>query len=412
MFRCFFRHILLVSVCFLLLAASARADAGTEYFQRQWRYVSETSAVIYWQLGDISKAAVSYVEYGRTRELGQKTPTAKGPRWAQFHRLKGLETRAKYYYRMVVIDQGSQQEKRSGIKEFTTVERKETVRIPGDFLSGPPYVLDKENTYYILTDDIITDGTAIEVAAKNVTLDLDGHTVTFGNNTTEQVYGVRLADPGGSTLCNGHIAQGARSRDYSAAVASLKRPVPSNIFGISTDVHLPNAYPMKFSNASKFKIHHNHLYSRVTEIECRHYPGNCLMEVYTYGGQIHIHDNLLTEGCHRGLLVRVQSRTARDIEVEYNDIRHHQQYVNGYALAARTNANIHHNKVTSTGRGVHLTGDGTLFHDNYIDITGHMHLSDLPAHTRPFHHRMVELHGIKFEGRQTRNCKIYNNFVR
>ncbi|MEA1997630.1 MAG: hypothetical protein U9N45_08310, partial [Gemmatimonadota bacterium] len=143
-----------------------------------------------------------------------------------------------------------------------------------------------------------------------------------------------------------------------------------------------------------------------------HFPGNCLMEVYTYGGEIHIHDNLLTEGCHRGLLVRVQSRTARDIEIEYNDIQHHQQYVNGYALAARTNANLHHNKVTSTGRGVHLTGDGTLFHDNYIDIQGHMHLSDLPARTRPFHHRMIELHGIKFEGRYTRNCKIYNNFVR
>ncbi len=41
-----------------------------------------------------------------------------------------------------------------------------------------------------------------------------------------------------------------------------------------------------------------------------------------------------------------------------------------------------------------------------------MTLSDLPERTRPFHHRMIELHGIKLEGSRARNCKIYNNFVR
>ena len=92
--------------------------------------------------------------------------------------------------------------------------------------------------------------------------------------------------------------------------------------------------------------------------------------------------------------------------------QHHQQYVNGYAISPGSGAIVHHNKITSTGRGVHLTGEGTQFYNNYIDTKGHQHLSDLPARTRPFHHRMIELHGVKFEGKNTKNCKIYNNFVR
>ena len=86
--------------------------------------------------------------------------------------------------------------------------------------------------------------------------------------------------------------------------------------------------------------------------------------------------------------------------------------MNGYALAPGPGALVHHNKVTSSGRGVHLTGEGTQFYNNYIDTKGHQQLSDLPARTRPFHHRLIELHGIKFEGRSAKNCKIYNNFVR
>jgi len=385
--------------------------ADNDSFQRRWSFVSETSAVIYWQLADISTAAAGYVEYGRTKSLGERTKTDGKPRWSHLHRLKNLETGSSYFYRMVIIDKQSQQERKSEILQFTTARKEEAVRIPQQ-VSGPPYVLDRPGGYYILTGDVTADGTVFEIAAAGVTLDLDGHTVVFGNNTHEQVYGVRFANPGKGTLCNGHIVQGKKSRDYSAAVASLKRPEPTEVFGITTDVHLKCAYPMLLSNAMRARIHHNHFYSRVTELESRHYPGNALLLVYIYGGDIHIHDNLLSEGCHRGIHTRILSRTVRNVEVDHNDIAHHQQYVNGYALIPCENSEFHHNKVTSTGRGAHLNGEGILFHHNYLDTRGHMHLSDLPARTRPFKHQMIELHGIKFEGRYAKNCKVYDNFVR
>ncbi len=383
-----------------------------EAFQRTWTYVSETSALIYWQLEEISLSANSYIEYGKTEDLGKQTTMTKKPRWAHWHRLKGLEPGETYYYRMVSVDPENSNKTMSEILKIKPEKKENVIRIPGDMTGPTPYILDQKDAYYLLTEDIKAEGTAIEIAAEGVTLDLDGHTVIFGDNTSEQVYGVRFADPGNTKLCNGHIVQGKRSRDYSTAVSSLDRPVPTEISGISTDVHLPNAFPLLMTHANAANIHHNNIYSRVTEIECRHYPGNALMRVYTYGGDIHIHDNLLTEGCHWGINIRISSRSAKNIEIDHNDIQHHQQYVNGYALSPSSGALVHHNKVTSSGRGVHLTGEGTHFYKNYIDTKGHQQLSDLPARTRPFHHRLIELHGIKFEGRSANNCKIYDNFVR
>ncbi len=393
--------------------AAQRADqVNNEAFQRIWTHVSETSAVIYWQLDDISKSANSFVEYGKTKSLGEQTLPTKKPRLAHWHRLKQLESGETTFYRMVSIDPRDGKRTQSEIFEIHPQKKENAIRIPGDISGSSPYVLDQKDALYILTEDIVADGTAIEIVGEGITLDLDGHTVLFGNNSEEQVYGVRFADPGSSTLCNGHILQGKKSRDYSKAVVSLDRPVPTEIYGISTDVHLPNAFPLYMTHANKAHIHHNQIYSRVTEIECRHYPGNALMRVYTYGGDIHIHDNLLTEGCHWGINVRISSRSAKNIEIDHNDIQHHQQYVNGYALAPSEGALVHHNKITSSGRGVHLKGEGTQFYNNYIDTKGHQQLSDYPARTRPFQHRLIELHGIKFEGNAAKNCVIYNNFVR
>jgi len=397
-------------LAFLLFMGIRAAEmSGSDPFSRQWIFSSETSAVIYWQLGEISESRTSCVEYGKTESLGQSTQVTKKPRWSHFHRLSGLDPGSTYYYRMVVTDTVTNIQTVSGIYQFTLRNNDKALRIPGD-LQGPPYILDQPDAYYILTGDITADGTAFEITATGVTLDLDGHTVTFGNNTSEQVFGVLFACEGKATLANGHIVQGARSKDYSCAVRSHGRPYPTEIFGISTDVHLKCAYPINFLNqASDLQIHHNHLYSRVTELESRHYPGNALLQVTISGGNIQIHDNLLTEGCHWGILLR---EGGINVEVEHNDIMHHQQYVNGYALAPCPGSDIHHNKVTSTGRGVHLTGEGILFHDNYFDHKGHMHLDDMPQGSRPFQHQMVELHGVKFEGNTARNCQVYNNFVR
>lgn len=390
------------------------ARGNPSAFAARWTHVSETSAVVYWRLPKIQDSALSYVLYGETTEYGEKTKVTREPRWAQFHRITGLETGKVYHYRMVNVDPVSKKEARSEDLTFTTEPAAGAVRIP-DGLQGPPYVLDRADTRYILTRDVRAAATAFEISAPGATLALDGHTVVFGDNCSEQASGVLVTAEGPVTVCNGHIVDGDRSGDYSAGVQTRWRPHPLTVFGVSTDVHNKCAYPMKiFGRTKGFVCHHNHLYSRVTEIESRHYPGNDLLRMDGIEGDVEVYDNIFTEGCHIGMRIG-GSKEARPgkVEIHHNDIRHHQQYVNGYAFAAGCpGADIHHNRVTSTGRCVHLTADGVRFHDNWCDTRGHMTLSDMPQGSRPWKHRRVELHGIKFEGGGSRNCKVYGNFMR
>jgi hypothetical protein len=158
-------------------------------------------------------------------------------------------------------------------------------------------------------------------------------------------------------------------------------------------------------------LHHNRFASFVTEIESRHYPGNDLLRIHTKGSDVAVHDNLLSEGAHRGIWI---GGAGGAIEIAHNDIRHHARYVNGYALslAAAGGMDVHHNRITSVGRGAHLTAADIRFHHNHLDLQGHMTLDDMPQGRRPFQEMRIELHGIKLEGHAVRGAKIYRNYTR
>jgi len=428
------RAILLLTAALTLLAAHTAtgaedvkgyvdpAPASDDPFQAQWKHVSETTAVIYWHVAGLSKEATgSYVEYGETDKYGQRTKTADRPtttkvrdpnsRWAHLHWIKGLEPGKTYHYRTVMTLDG----KKVTGKDLTFETKKVAgaVYLPGD-LKGPPYTLDKPNTTYVLTKDVTAPATAIIIDAPGVTLDLDGHTVTFGDDTDKAADGVATGKKatGKVIVRNGHIRQGKRCGVYSCAVGTRWRAYPLEVCGISTDVHLKCAYPMRvFGRGKDVDIHHNHLYSRTTDIASRHYPGNDLLRIDD-ATNVKVHHNLLTEGCHRGISLRSpKDAKPGNAEVYANDVRHHQQYVNGHAFVGMTYARVHHNHVTSTGRGMQIGSDVQIDH-NWFDLQGHMTLSDMPAGSRPWKQRRVELHGFKFEGKGCVNVKIHDNFMR
>lgn len=381
-------------------------------FNRPWTCVSETSAVIYWQLGDIQKQGLSWVEFGLTKKYGSATPKTEAPRWSQFHRITDLKPNTLYHYRMALKMDGKQLY--SPDLTFRTIKLKNAIPVPGK-LEGPPFLLNKRNATYILKEDILANESAIIIQANNVIFDMDGHQIIFGNNTDNQVFGVHLANKGKAVVKNGRIVQGQRSGKYSSCVESRWREYPAEVCGVSTHVDLPCAYPIRFFGITKgAHVHHNDLYSRVTEIESRHYPGNDLLRLDDIRDGVQVHDNRLTEGCHVGIRIGGgKAGSGKGPQIHHNDIQHHQRYVNGYALAvSRQGADIHHNKVTSTGRGVHLTASNIRLHHNHLDICGHMTLDDMPQGSRPWQERRVELHGIKFEGGEVKFCQVHDNFMR
>lgn len=377
-------------------------------FVRRWLHAGETSAVIYWQLESIEKSARSYVEYGLTAAYGQQTALSGEARLAQFHRLTGLNRNSTYHYRMVNVSAG--QESRSEDLTLSTADIADAIHIPAE-VSGPPYVLNQPNRHYVLTQNISATGSAIQINGAGVNLDLDGHTVTFGTSSSSMVFGVSLSGQGAVTVKNGHIVQGTPNGYYSAAIGSSQGGYARVISGISTSVHGLESYPVKLLNQNGVDLHHNNIISSVSEIVDRHSPGNDIVRLTQSGaGTNSIHDNLVTEGIHKGITVTGSGPVS---EVSYNDIRHHSRYVNGYALKCESaSVHIHHNRVTSIGRGIHITQPSVTVNDNYLNLTGHGDLDRPQGSSDPWEIIRVELHGIKFEGPAVTGSRVYNNFVR
>jgi hypothetical protein len=75
---------------------------------------------------------------------------------------------------------------------------------------GTMYVLDQANTIYTLATDVTTTGTAFVVGAANVTLNLNGHTVTYDNSAPIAVYNSNFA-LGSGTNVPGWNVSGARN---------------------------------------------------------------------------------------------------------------------------------------------------------------------------------------------------------
>lgn len=394
-----------------------------------WVHEGKTSAVIYWRLDDISREAKGYVEYGETDKYGSTTPAWRDTRWAQLHWIRELNPETTYYYRVVVFDRGK--EIHSANKTFTTKKHENAVEIKtgpdgkpeigegmgqgGNF--GSALVLNKADTTYILTGDFKADGSGIEIAAAGITLELDGHTIEFSRNTTKQVFGIIVNGPNAKVF-NGRIVQGATGGDYGYGFAGRGAVDGLEVSGLDIFVHRDCAYPLSlFRRAGgKVNLHHNHLYNTVRKVQSRHYPGNDLLRVdIQEGAEVEINDNIFTEGCHRA--INCTGGPAKSLKIHHNDIRHHQQYVNGYAFNGQlANGKIYKNRVTSTGRTVHLVAPGIEFYENWLYTKGHMHRSDSPQNRGDgpgkWHDRRIELHGIKFEGKNSKDIKVHDNFMK
>jgi hypothetical protein len=102
--------------------------------------------------------ARTYVAYGDSEPLDRKTavspvsPITGQPYWSHFHRLTGLQPEKAYHYRMVCRGTNGE-EVVDRIREFRTTRYTDAVAVPGD-LPGPPFVLDRSNSTYVMTEDI------------------------------------------------------------------------------------------------------------------------------------------------------------------------------------------------------------------------------------------------------------------
>lgn len=265
-----------------------------------WQHVSENSAVV---AVETNLPATVHVEYGPTTAYGRKTEPSDRPYYIHIHYLRGLETGQALHYRVVATDERGN----TITGEDQTITPKPIAGAV--YLTGKettPISLDQGGATYVLQGDINADGTALSVVAPGVTIDLNGHTVTYNNApaekspdiqrefgalATEGVQGIRCgyAARASTKVFNGTIRQGAGGGGY-GSVPLLVRG--TEVAGVTLDYH---GSQVSGIDGELKSAHHNVLLDRGTELTNRHQGVQCI------GNTADVRFNLIKRARQRGV---------------------------------------------------------------------------------------------------------------
>ncbi|GEM_PF-1260486 len=198
----------------------------------EWIHVSENSASIGFQT---NLPAVTWIEYGTTTAYGQRTDPTDRFYSIHLQQLKGLQTGQTYHYRIVAVDERGQ--------VLMSEDRTITPQvIPGAIYlyqkaDGSPHQLTQGGKTYVLKEDLIVSGKAIDSLRDDITIDLNGHTIIFGQGAqaAADVWGIDIRGGyNGATEING---QGSRVRVVNGTIMQGESPVMQT----NTDPYLLNA---------------------------------------------------------------------------------------------------------------------------------------------------------------------------
>jgi len=290
-------------------------------------------------------------------------------------------------------------------------------------------LLDQPGETYILQNDVEYDGTCFAVDGDDITLDLNGHTVSFYNpNPLDYSFGVichpSFVPPGRSSswqgggdnfhLTNGHIIQASddtkhADTSYGTMSHCLYARSCHNMEISDMEFTANSQYDatiIRLRSSSSAVVHNLRINNNVQNITDRHWPGQSSLLVEGGSGDYEIFNVEIMGGPHKGMDI---GGTFDTCDVHDNAINHDQSYVNGYAFAlGGDNLNVYDNTVVPVqGRGVHITGDNIEFHHNYMSlklgrVTDHYSQTD-------YHGIFTNVHGVKFEGGT--NSRVYSNTV-
>jgi len=341
-----------------------------------WQHVSETSAVFAWET---NLPAKTHVEYGETARYGKKTPEPERHLYLHVHYLKALKPETTYHCRFVSVDERGKRAV-SGDVTFQTRKVPGAIRVPGN-LGRAPYVLDRANATYVLTEDITSDGTAIFLAAPGVTLDLNGHTVTYDDkkDTSQQgACGIRGHKRRGLRLSklkvlNGTIKRGKGKSTTRRIYEDLYGPMffygprEMEIAGVTVDYDGEQVIALLWiNNGDRNDVHHNVFLDRATRLINRHVGLDIVAARFDNS---RVHHNLVKRTRHRGLRCG-----GTNTELYSNEVYIDSWATNSYGLWVGDDAVGHHNRVF--GSGFHPIGlmlgyinaKNRKYHSNYIQM--------------------------------------------
>ena len=368
----------------------AFVDSGT------WTFGSERSAVV---AMETRLRADAVLEYGETAAYGKQLQD-KELHYIHVFYLADLAPDKTYHVRLTCTDRNG----RKAVSRDVAVETKtvaDAVHIPDD-LPGPPYELNKPNTTYIVTKDIVAPKTAFRIPAAGVTLDLGGHTVTYNEEhmglptdsfnvmVKDSAFGVRAVAPKDLKILNGTIRQGKGNDEGSYTTIGfnpiyLTGGANSEIAGVTcvyagTQItgiigHYPGA---------GIRIHHCVVDDGGNRISDRHQQCGAIKLASPGGGKLY---NNLVKRARQGAL----PSAGTNVEVAHNELHIDSHSINSFGIGVKDGSDVHDNRIF--GRGDNVIGIGTTggcdkvkLHDNYIWLQAH----DISAYKQDLNTKEME----------------------
>ncbi len=279
-------------------------------------------------------------------------------------------------------------------------------------------VLSTAGETYVLQNDVSSTGTCFAIAADNITLNLNGRTVTYGTAAGDNVFGVAMP-PGYATditranfpglpdsafgggnnaiIHNGSITQGAGDGVNSHAIYGR---LGTEIYNTITTVHGDDTDNIYFVWARDVLIHDNTAYNNSTVVSNRH-QGKGVIESLRDSGNTKIYNNTIIGGPQWGIRLSHNSGGETGFEIYGNTISQNARVANPYSIGAHAdNLKVYDNVLTPTnGRGIHVLRDNIEVFNNTVTVQEGPNAEYAGGWS----------HGIKLEG--TTNSSIHDNTV-
>ncbi|MCC6347924.1 MAG: hypothetical protein IT388_12110, partial [Nitrospirales bacterium] len=245
------------------------------------------------------------------------------------------------------------------------VEKPERARVRE--ITGPA-TLDRPDTEYVLQNDVAAEGTAFTIKASNVTLNLNGYTVTYGTRDAEAAYGVSVEGEKRENiaLLNGKIIQGEGECRGKPASGKNCNPVYAyetfgmEIGGVEIIWHSADTHGIHLQWGRDAHVHHSVIRDLGTEVKDRHQGIDAVSAGRVVNAKVH-HTIVRTR--------QVGIRVGEGGEVYNNEVHIDSRVTNSVGVSTASGM-IHHNKVF--GSGVHPIGiwpgrNGKVF-SNYVEV--------------------------------------------
>lgn len=271
-----------------------------------WQHVSEDSATLAFET---NLPATLHVEYGEGKTLDQTTQPSDRPRYIHLVRLTGLKPGKTIQYKAVAKDERGNAVTLAG-KPIAPKKIDKAVYLTADMPT--PIKLDKAGVTYVLKGDLVAKGTALSVTAQGVTIDLNGHTVTyndeagpsdgeqkeFGAFAAQGRQGIRCGygTRGSVKIFNGTIKKGAGNGGYGHAPIQARA---EEIAGIT--ISYAGTQVSGIDGEAK-NVHHNVITDLGSELTNRHQGVQCI------GVSGNVHHNLIARARQRGVNAQSNSK--------------------------------------------------------------------------------------------------------